>query len=163
MGDRFLCGRAREGLAPSRAHPQFQFSENLLIVHQCSEFIISCTRVSRGKGVRGGGGWPSPPRLAAQNISMAPTPPRPVLPNTLGIDRRRPDQPPAFAQAWLSACPRGTSCLKILSFETMYARRCACDLIVNTRRDTVGRTPDACLDAETHVGPGANRGEAPGV
>ena len=90
-----------------------------------------------------------------------------VFPPSAAKHARRCSAPPrttsGLAQPWLSVCPRGRSCLKMFQSENMYARRCGCDSIVNARRDTNGTNATACLNAETHVGPGANRGEAAGV
>ena len=157
-----MRAHAWKGLAPSRAHPQYKCSVNLVIVHCCSEFIILLQARLPGGGVRGRG-LPLPPAIDAPKHKHGSH----VFPPSAAKHARRCSAPPrptsGLAQPWLSVCPRGRSCLKMFQSENMYARRCGCDSIVNARRDTNGTTATACLNAETHVGPGANRGEAAGV
>ena len=116
-----------------------------------------------GEGGVRGRGLPLPPAIDAPKHKHGSH----VFPPSAAKHARRCSAPPrttsGLAQPWLSVCPRGRSCLKMFQSENMYARRCGCDSIVNARRDTNGTTATACLNAETHVGPGANRGEAAGV
>ena len=116
-----------------------------------------------GRGGVRGRGLPLPPAIDAPKHKHGSH----VFPPSAAKHAQRCSAPPrttsGLAQPWLSVCPRGRSCLKMFQSENMYARRCGCDSIVNARRDTNGTTATACLNAETHVGPGANRGEAAGV